>query len=61
MEGAAVAQVSIQEGIDWLIVRVISDSANDEADQNFEKFLSEYNNISSEITSLLINEIGNLV
>ena len=28
MEGASVAQVSIQENIPWQIIRVISDSAN---------------------------------
>ena len=31
MEGAAFAQVAKQESIDWLVLRVISDSANEEA------------------------------
>ena len=31
MEGASVAQVAHQEGVPWLIIRVISDSADDKA------------------------------
>ena len=42
MEGAAVAQVATQEGIPWVIIRVISDEANSNAAQNFSKFLELY-------------------
>ena len=42
MEGAAVAQVACQEGIPWVIIRVISDEANSDAAQNFSEFLKLY-------------------
>ena len=35
MEGAALAQVASQENIDWLIVRVISDGANESGSRRF--------------------------
>ena len=42
MEGASFAQVAYQEQIDWLIIRVISDDANNDAPQDFGKFIEEY-------------------
>ena len=39
MEGAAVAQVATQEQKPWLIIRVISDGADEYAAQNFTDFL----------------------
>ena len=42
MEGGAFAQVAQQENVDWLVLRVISDSANEEANLEFKEFLSEY-------------------
>ena len=41
MEGASVAQVAYQ-GVPWLIVRVISDSADDKAADNFNIFIEKY-------------------
>ena len=46
MEGCAVAQVAEQEKIPWLILRVISDSANESAAQNFKDFLDIYKKYS---------------
>ena len=46
MEGAAFAQVCFQEKIDWIVIRVISDSANEEASLDFSGFLREYKNVS---------------
>ena len=45
MEGASVAQVAYQEGVPWVIVRVISDSA-DEKLQIIYHFLKNTKNIS---------------
>ena len=42
MEGAAFAQVAFQEKIDWLVLRVISDEANENASSDFNEFLREY-------------------
>ena len=42
MEGGAVAQVAEQEGVPWIILRVISDSADSNSEIDFEKFLKDY-------------------
>jgi adenosylhomocysteine nucleosidase len=42
MEGAAVAQVAEQEGIPWLVLRVISDGADATAAQSFGDFIQMY-------------------
>ena len=42
MEGGAVAQVAEQEGIPWVIVRVISDNADSNSEIDFDQFLKEY-------------------
>ena len=57
MEGAAVAQVATQENIPWLIVRVISDSADDSAAQNFDEFLKEYKKYSWNIIEIILEKI----
>jgi len=59
MEGAAVAQVSIQENIPWQIVRVISDSANNSSQNDFETFLKIYKKYSSKIIKVFIENIFN--
>lgn len=41
MEGAAVAQVCYEHGIDYIIFRVISDKADEHANINFPKFIEE--------------------
>ena len=42
MEGGAVAQVAEQEGVPWVIVRVISDNANSNSEKDFDQFLKDY-------------------
>ena len=39
MEGAAFAQVAFQENIDWIVMRVISDEANESSPEDFSKFI----------------------
>lgn len=41
MEGAAAAQVCYEFGVPFAVVRVISDSANEESNVNFEAFVEE--------------------
>ena len=55
MEGAAFAQVAFQEKVDWLVIRIISDKANESASNDFNKFLSEYKLISFDLIKILIN------
>ena len=56
MEGGAVSQVAFMESIPLLVIRVISDNADDSAASYFEKFIVKYNDISwNLISSLLIN------
>ena len=57
MEGAAVAQVAIQERIPWQILRVISDNANESSQQDFEQFLNIYKQNSAKIIRALIKDI----
>ena len=42
MEGGAVAQVAEQEGVPWVIVRVISDGADSNSEKDFDQFLKDY-------------------
>ena len=57
MEGAAFAQVAFQEMIDWLVIRVISDNANSNAEEDFSCFLKQYEKYSWELTKLVIFSI----
>ena len=56
MEGAAVAQVAMQENIPVAITRIISDEADNSAAQSFSDFLTEYKDFSWKIlNSIFIN------
>ena len=57
MEGAAFAQVAIQEKINWLLIRVISDDANSKAELDFQDFLKVYEKNSINIIKILIESI----
>ena len=56
MEGAAVAQVAEQEGIPYAILRVISDSADENANQKFEDFLFDYENNSWKLLERVLHK-----
>lgn len=43
MEGAAVAHASYLNGVPFVVLRSVSDSGDDEAIENFEKFVEEVN------------------
>ncbi len=60
MEGASVAQVCFNDNVPWLIVRVISDSANDNAVTDFNDFVSEYESKSWLIIQSLLKNINHL-
>ena len=58
MEGAAFAQVAFQEKVNWLVIRIISDSANENASDDFNNFLKEYKFISFDLIRSLLNILG---
>ena len=57
MEGAAVAQVAEQEKIPWLILRVISDTADESSQELFPKFIAEYNKLSWILIETLVENL----
>lgn len=58
MEGAAFAQVASQEKVNWLVLRVISDEANENASSDFNEFLIEYKLKSFELIKSAINVLA---
>jgi len=56
MEGAAIAQVAIQENIPWIIIRVISDNAKTSAEKNFREFLESYEQSSWTLINCLLSK-----
>ena len=57
MEGAAFAQVAYQEEVDWMVMRIISDEANENASIDFSKFINEYKTTSFEIIKLFLQAL----
>ena len=55
MEGGAFAQVAHQENIDWIVIRVISDGANDNAELEFKEFLEKYQYKSWELIRFFLD------
>ena len=59
MEGAAVAQVAEQEGVPWLVLRVISDGADETAAQSFEDFVKRYEQQAWRLIEALLQRCSN--
>jgi adenosylhomocysteine nucleosidase len=57
MEGAAVAQVAEQEGMAWLVLRVISDDADASAAQSFGDFIQMYDRRAWRLLQALLSRI----
>ena len=57
MEGAAFAQVATQEKVDWLVMRVISDGANEGAVDDFKEFIIKYKLKSFELIKCFLEAI----
>lgn len=57
MEGASFAQVCTQEGIPWVVFRIISDNADDSAPMNFNDFLNNYKNYSWSLIDAIFDNI----
>ena len=58
MEGAAFAQVASQEKVNWLVLRIISDDANENASSDFKEFLNEYKLKSFNLIKNAINVLA---
>ncbi len=57
MEGAAFAQVAFQENVDWIVLRVISDDANENASYDFNEFLDLYKSKSFILIKSLLSTL----
>ena len=55
MEGGSFAQVAHQENLKWILVRIISDNANNSADQDFSVFIKEYAKNSWELVKAFLS------
>ncbi len=60
MEGAAFAQVAHQENVPWVVIRVISDSADDNAHSEFSEFLEKYKLKSFDLIKQILEHIADL-
>lgn len=57
MEGAAVAQVCYQFVIPFIVVRAVSDTANEEANSNFDEFIVEAGRKSAKMVSYILEDL----
>lgn len=57
MEGAAFAQVAHQENFDWLVMRVISDGADEDANDDFNEFINKYKLHSFELIKVFLESL----
>lgn len=57
MEGGAFAQVAHQENIKWIVIRVISDNASENAVEDFNEFINKYQFKSWELIKHLLDSI----
>ncbi len=57
MEGAAFAQVAHQENLDWLVMRIISDGADEDAHDDFNEFLHKYKLHSFELIKVFLESL----
>ena len=58
MEGASFAQVASQENVNWYVLRIISDEANENASSDFNQCLIEYKLKSFELIKYAINVLA---
>ena len=58
MEGAAVAQVAIQEKIPCQIIRVISDEADSSSPSDFVQFMDKYIKSSAKLVKILLDNFN---
>ena len=57
MEGTAVAQVCYQFDVPFVIVRAVSDTANEEANSNFDEFIIEAGRKSAEMVYYILESL----
>ena len=58
MEGGAVAQVAEQEGVPWLVLRVISDGADEAAAESFSDFVQVYDQRAWSLIEALLKRLS---
>ena len=58
MEGSSFAQVAYQERVNWMIIRTISDSADNSADEEFSTFIKEYETHSWGLIESILSSIN---
>lgn len=57
MEAASIAQVSFASGVPFVIVRAISDHADEQADESFDEFIDHAGKQSAEMVRHFLNEM----